>query len=283
MLVATQASIGLLLIGPLLVPDSLAQSISRLALVLLALGLFASVLHLGRPQLAWRAWMGWRTSWLSREVIAFALFFTALSVEVSLSAIVGPQRGAAVSGFGFVVDLAVLATGIAGLLSSVLVYSITGRPCWSFARTFTRFSTTAIVLGTLLSVALAGATAADAPMLPTVALASLILLGIDLAIGAAVVRVASRRRATWVSASRRLLLGPLRSLRNARIGLDLAAGLALLLLLLLYESTPATSDRAWISALAIAAALFAVASQWIERHLFFVASVFPRMPGRTKP
>src|SRR5690606_31822724 len=84
MLVATQASIGLLLIGPLLVPDSLAQSISRLALVLLALGLFASVLHLGRPQLAWRAWMGWRTSWLSREVIAFALFFTALSVEVSL-------------------------------------------------------------------------------------------------------------------------------------------------------------------------------------------------------
>src|SRR5690606_29264341 len=103
------------------VPDSLAQSISRLALVLLALGLFASVLHLGRPQLAWRAWMGWRTSWLSREVIAFALFFTALSVEVSLSAIVGPQRGAAVSGFGFVVDLAVLATGIAGLLSSVLV------------------------------------------------------------------------------------------------------------------------------------------------------------------
>ena len=40
------------------------------ALVLLVLGLFASFFHLGRPERAWRAAAMWRTSWLSREVIA---------------------------------------------------------------------------------------------------------------------------------------------------------------------------------------------------------------------
>jgi len=40
------------------------------ALALLTLGLLASFFHLGRPERAWRAAMMWRTSWLSREVIA---------------------------------------------------------------------------------------------------------------------------------------------------------------------------------------------------------------------
>ena len=40
------------------------------AFVLLALGLVASFFHLGHPERAWRAAMMWRTSWLSREVIA---------------------------------------------------------------------------------------------------------------------------------------------------------------------------------------------------------------------
>jgi len=41
-----------------------------LALALLALGLLASFFHLGRPERAWRSAAMWRTSWLSREVIA---------------------------------------------------------------------------------------------------------------------------------------------------------------------------------------------------------------------
>jgi sulfite dehydrogenase (quinone) subunit SoeC len=40
------------------------------ALALLLGGLVASVFHLGRPERAWRAATQWRTSWLSREVIA---------------------------------------------------------------------------------------------------------------------------------------------------------------------------------------------------------------------
>lgn len=40
------------------------------AFVLLVLSLVASFFHLGHPERAWRAAMMWRTSWLSREVIA---------------------------------------------------------------------------------------------------------------------------------------------------------------------------------------------------------------------
>lgn len=43
---------------------------SLVALVLLALGLLASFFHLANPTRAWRAASQWRTSWLSREVIA---------------------------------------------------------------------------------------------------------------------------------------------------------------------------------------------------------------------
>lgn len=46
---------------------------SAVALLLLVLGLIASIFHLGRPERAWRAATQWRTSWLSREVIALPI------------------------------------------------------------------------------------------------------------------------------------------------------------------------------------------------------------------
>lgn len=45
-----------------------------LAIALAALGLVASFFHLGRPERAWRAATRWRSSWLSREVIALPVF-----------------------------------------------------------------------------------------------------------------------------------------------------------------------------------------------------------------
>ncbi|NMM10961.1 MAG: dimethyl sulfoxide reductase anchor subunit [Polaromonas sp.] len=48
------------------------------ALMLTALGLLASIFHLGRPERAWRSATMWRTSWLSREVIVLPLFMVGL-------------------------------------------------------------------------------------------------------------------------------------------------------------------------------------------------------------
>jgi DMSO reductase anchor subunit len=47
---------------------------SAVSLGLSALGLAASFFHLGHPRRAWRSAAMWRTSWLSREVIALPLF-----------------------------------------------------------------------------------------------------------------------------------------------------------------------------------------------------------------
>lgn len=47
---------------------------SLLALGLLVAGLLASFFHLGHPERAWRSAAMWRTSWLSREVIALPAF-----------------------------------------------------------------------------------------------------------------------------------------------------------------------------------------------------------------
>lgn len=47
---------------------------SLLALLLLIAGLTASFFHLGHPERAWRSASQWRTSWLSREVIALPAF-----------------------------------------------------------------------------------------------------------------------------------------------------------------------------------------------------------------
>ena len=51
-----------------------------LALVMLAVGLAASFLHLGRPERAWRAMAMWRTSWLSREVIVLPAFMAVVAL-----------------------------------------------------------------------------------------------------------------------------------------------------------------------------------------------------------
>ena len=50
---------------------------SLLVVILAGLGLVASFFHLGRPERAWRSAAMWRTSWLSREVIALPAFMAA--------------------------------------------------------------------------------------------------------------------------------------------------------------------------------------------------------------
>jgi len=52
---------------------------SLIVLVFLVAGLISSFFHLGRPERAWRSAARWRTSWLSREVIALPAFMVAVA------------------------------------------------------------------------------------------------------------------------------------------------------------------------------------------------------------
>lgn len=53
---------------------------SLLALIFMAGGLISSVFHLGHPERAWRSATKWRTSWLSREVIALPFMMLMITI-----------------------------------------------------------------------------------------------------------------------------------------------------------------------------------------------------------
>ena len=139
MLVLTQLSVGAFLVD-LVARRGAASAFG--AVVALAAGLVAlaaSVLHLGRPRYAYRAVIGFRHSWLSREVIAFGAF-TGLAAPYALGLWLGhslPLLGAAVA-----------ACGVVGVACSVMIYVVTGRPSWTVRRVATSFTRTTLLGGT---------------------------------------------------------------------------------------------------------------------------------------
>jgi DMSO reductase anchor subunit len=84
-----------------------------LSFALLGAGLLASFFHLGRPERAWRSAAMWRTSWLSREVIALPAFMAV----VAAFGLAHHLHGAG--------DLT-LALGAAGLALALLLFICTG-------------------------------------------------------------------------------------------------------------------------------------------------------------
>src|ERR1700721_100889 len=84
---ASGAGLGLLMLLGIGVPLGLLPSNAGFAFAGLATavglalaGLGSSVLHLGRPERAWRAFSQWRTSWLSREGVLSVLTFVPAAI-----------------------------------------------------------------------------------------------------------------------------------------------------------------------------------------------------------
>lgn len=81
------------------------------AVALAVLGLLASFFHLGRPERAWRSAAMWRTSWLSREVIALPAF-------ISVAALYGLAHWVGLR--------AALPIGLAGSVVCIALFVCTG-------------------------------------------------------------------------------------------------------------------------------------------------------------
>jgi Fe-S-cluster-containing dehydrogenase component/DMSO reductase anchor subunit len=257
------------------------------ALVALGLGLLAlaaSVAHLGRPLQAWRAVIGLRHSWLSREIVAFSAF-AALAVAYAGALWFGPaQPVAAVDGLGFLVA----AVGAFGVGCSVMIYAVTGRAWWRRNRTALRFALTAAGCGlaTTLATSLAGALArgGDAPARAAAAVPLALMVagvvGLKLAWeGAFLLRIRGRGAPEDdLDRSARLLLGPeLGGLTRWRFGLGLLGGVALPLVVAALCAAPGPSIGA-AAILAAVAALGVVAGELCERAGFFAAVTSPSMP-----
>ncbi len=116
------------------------QLLPGVAAALGSLGLAASVFHLGQPLRAWRIFLGWRKSWLSREAMIFGAWFP-LTLLAALVPHV-PQ----LSTFNFqLLPIAVAAIGSAGLICSAMIYIDTHRQFWRAGQTFPRFFGTALL------------------------------------------------------------------------------------------------------------------------------------------
>jgi DMSO reductase anchor subunit len=107
-------------------PRTLLVSIA-VAIVLSTIGLLSSLLHLGKPARAWRAFSQWRTSWLSREgVAAMATFVIAVLLAVSVL----PPRQAGEGWGGAIAILAILASLITVYCTAMIYASLKPIPAW---------------------------------------------------------------------------------------------------------------------------------------------------------
>jgi formate dehydrogenase iron-sulfur subunit len=104
------------------------------------IGVALSTLHLGQPLKAWRAFLGWRKSWLSREIMAFGAL-PAGGLAIFATAWLGNDEW---------MRLAVTATAAAAVIAvwcSVMVYVDTRRPFWSMPNVAAKFLGTMLLLG----------------------------------------------------------------------------------------------------------------------------------------
>ncbi len=267
------------------------QSLVALAMGLLALG--ASVFHLGRPQYAFRAILGIRTSWMSRECAAFGLFagcsvlYASLFWVEPLSGRLGlPAPPAFLLAQGrSVLGFVVAASGVVGVLCSMMLYQVTARRWWSAARTSGRFLLTAAVLGVATtSVALtlaslfegrdsAARATAFGLFMPLAALA-----GVKLAFDAEILLHLKDRGLGELRRTALLLIGELRPYAFAR----LVFGAVAATLLVAVARTPDISLETQLG-LAVTAWALLLGGEICERMLFFSAQSAPKMPGAVGP
>ncbi|MEA3020361.1 MAG: formate dehydrogenase iron-sulfur subunit, partial [Actinomycetota bacterium] len=130
MLVLSQLAVGAYLAG--LATRGPVATIAAVVAALATMG--ASVTHLGRPLLAWRAVIGIRHSWVSREILALSAF-TALAAIHALLVVTGREPSIALTTSASV-------SGIAAVACSVAIYAATGRRWWRAPALGLRFAST---------------------------------------------------------------------------------------------------------------------------------------------
>ena len=115
--------------------------------VIAALGLSASLAHLGRPRYAYRAMRNIRRSWLSREAALLGLHGVVAVAAAGVALLDGPATGPLVLAALVIAAL----VGVCGVYASARLYMLPARPIWNSPLTVIQFGATAVALGSLLA------------------------------------------------------------------------------------------------------------------------------------
>jgi Fe-S-cluster-containing dehydrogenase component/DMSO reductase anchor subunit len=188
----------------------LGQTLSVMALTVLALG--AATCHLGRPQYAFRALLGLRTSWMSREALAFGLF-AGVGTLYALAWL--PER-LPIPGLGVLVrhrtglGAAAATLGILGVFCSAMIYAATRRSQWQSGPTTFKFFGTMALLGAAGALVSAAASSTGTGR-ATPALVSFIMAAtlVKLVVEVSALRHLADRRHSVMKRVARLMIGDL--------------------------------------------------------------------------
>jgi len=278
MLILTQASAGIYFISSLLGlgAEKFIRVQSLMGILFGALGLGIATFHLGRPLYAYRSFLGFRTSWLSREAVFLGIFMnlafvTALfawgdSFQSWIPLGLKPLFMAA-SQYGVQEMWATAILGWVGVFSSGMIYFDTPRAGWNSLATPVKFFLTAGILG-VSELIFMRFWLLD-PRGETLKLVLLALILIKASIEAWAFLPLANPKDSPLKRSAILMMGELKTATILRWIAMMGGTLCL-----------------WMSSfhygqwkLAGMGFLLLIAGECLERHLFFRAVVPPRMPG----
>lgn len=298
MLVFTQLSVGAFLVE--LILESLLNqemmgsirtlhTVSALVYGLLAMGV--STFHLGRPLYGFRAIIGLKHSWLSREIVAFGLFAFLAVIYALLNFI--PAMGYSWLNGGQLEKLSgafawcVVLTGLVGVGCSVMVYAFTGREFWNGTDTSIRFLLTTALLGIvaawmtfMLTSLVFDSVAARKIVTEHGSLLCQMLMTvtiIKLLFEAAIFRHLRSRQTTPLKRSAMLMVGELSHITLMRFCCGFLGGLFMPAFLLQEKQT--TEESLFLIVVVLLMFVACVAGELLERALFFGAVTRPKMPG----
>jgi len=276
MLTLTQLALGVFGVSLLFhlfgaVDASVLFKVNVFGFAALVAGLGVATLHLGRPDKAYRAMSGFRTSWLSREIIGFNLFAGSASSLVMFGF------------FGFLTEwfgdqttlltLGAFATGVLGVECSVMLYAVTGRPLWSHVRTHSLFFLTAACTGCAGALLICAWGQNVSPsVVRWLSVGLCVAIASKLFIESRLLQSLKSDTPSTERLSAELIVGPQRTVAIARLITGLVGGLFLPLLMLI-----GLLPVSLVTGLVIFSLVFA--GEALERYLFFAVSVARRMPG----
>lgn len=253
MLVLTQSGVGLVSVAGKNLPLLFTGTAIFFA------GMAASIFHLGQPLKAWRFFLGLKTSWLSREILAFSLF---APIPLMLSTLPLLPDFPLKIHCSRITDHSLLPLGLLAVFTSVMIYHDTRRSLWRFPLGAMRF------FGTVASFAALGylIDARSDEHIPVRLLLFTAAVLVKLIPELRILKQGGDEDAAWTPDvhSARIQLGPLGLILRLRIALALLSVVVSVL-------------HPW---LALPVLLLA---EVFERQLFFQSVHAPKMPGNFGP
>ena len=286
MLVLTQMSVGAFVIQLLMTRQfdwAGSELVHVVAAILLGfIGMAAALFHLGRPFYAFRAFIGLRTSWLSREILAFSLFPIVTSVHA----------GALIFGGKLVVDSTgafAAIVGAAAVFCSAMIYIDTQRPFWNAAFSFSKFFGTCVVLGipvtmliVLCDTQFSTTSTFNAVLQNELKMLAgwLLVASIAKLVCESAIFISLRSRAhTPLKRSAMLLQSELGLTSFQRYFFGVVGGVGIPALLYVQASVEHPFSAAFLAVIVILAVVMLLIGELLERYLYFAAVTPPKMPG----